>query len=230
MEYAKITIKPISPFITSLQSDTIFGHFAWGVRFIYGEEKLNILLKDFEKNPFIIFSDGFEKGKLPKPFLKPYMPDDDELKYAKEIKKRAFIEKEFIFENIDNLSDEKIFKYFKNKLKEKGEYRECDFENKKRYSEIKEENSDIKSMVTQKNSINRYSNIVNEGLYSIKEKFFRDKEFEIYFAYQNISKNEIEEVFNFISKKGYGKDKSTGKGKFTFKIDLDFKEKKIFYN
>jgi len=230
MEYAKITIKPTSPFITPLQSDTIFGHFAWGVRFVYGEDKLNALLKDFEKNPFIIFSDGFEKGKLPKPFLKPYMPKDDELKYAKEIKKKNFIEKEFIFKNIDSLSDEKIFQYFKSKLREKAKYIECDFEKRQRYSEIKEENPDIKSMVTQKNSINRISNIVNEGLYSIKEKFFRNKEFEIYFAYQTISKNEIEEIFNFISKKGYGKDKSTGKGRFNFKIDWDFEEKKYFIN
>lgn len=205
MEYAKITITPKSPFVSLLQSDTIFGHFAWGVRFIFGEKKLEELLTDFNKNPFIVFSDGFIKDLLPKPFLKPYMPKDTEIKDAKKIKKIGFIEKKFIFENISDLTDEKIFKYLKDKEYFIGN----------------------KSEITQKNSINRFSNIVTEGLYSIKESFLKT-EFEIYFAYQNITKNEIEEVFNYISKKGYGKDKSTGKGKFEYKFNWDFEEKNYF--
>jgi len=87
MDYAKITIKPTSPFITPLQSDTIFGHFAWGYRYCFGEKKLNELLKTFKQKPFIVFSDGFIKGTLPKPFLKPYLPKNEELIFAKEIKK-----------------------------------------------------------------------------------------------------------------------------------------------
>ena len=228
MEYAKITIKPTSPFITNLQSDTIFGHFAWGVHFVFGEERLQELLSEFEKKPFIIFSDGFEKGKLPKPFLKPYLPKDDELRYAKEIKKKAFIEKEFLFENIDTLSDEKIFQYFKNKLREKKSYISCDIEKGVRYKEENDKESNIRQAITQKNSVNRISNIVTEGLYSIKEKFFEGFEYEIYFAYQGISGDDIVKVFDFIAKKGYGKDKSAGKGRFDFVIDWDFEEKKYF--
>ena len=53
MDYAKITIKPTSPFITSLQSDTIFGHFAWGYRYCFGENRLKELLYDFKEKPFI---------------------------------------------------------------------------------------------------------------------------------------------------------------------------------
>ena len=230
MEYAKITIKPTSPFITSLQSDTIFGHFAWGVRFVFGEKRLQELLSEFEKKPFIIFSDGFEKGKLPKPFLKPYLPKDDELKFAKEIKKKAYIEKEFLFQNIDNLSDEKIFAYFKNRLKKKKNYTPCDIEKNIRYTKEEDKESETKYSITQKNSINRISNIVTEGLYSIKERFFifESFEYEVYFAYQNIGKDEIKKVFEFIAKRGFGKDKSTGKGKFDFEIDWDFEEKKYF--
>jgi len=231
MEYARITIKPTSSFITPLQSDTIFGHFAWGVRFIFGEERLVELLEGFETTPFIIFSDGFEKGKLPKPFLKPYLPKDDELKYAKEIKKRAYIESEFIFGNIDNLSDRKIFEYFKDKLEKKSNYTPCDIEkgirHKKEYDNKKKH---IKDIILQKNSVDRNSNIVNDGLYSIKERFFKDVEYEIYFAYQNINQDEIKRVFNFISKRGYGKDKSAGKGRFDFEIDWNFEEKEYFIN
>jgi len=205
MEYAKLTITPTSPFISELQSDTIFGHFAWGIRFIYGEDRLKELLKEFNQKPFIIFSDGFIKGFLPKPFLEPYMPNDIELKYAKEVKKKSLIDKEFIFNNIDSLSDKKIFHYLKN---QKYEFEQ-------------------KLSITQKNSINRDSNLVTKGLYTIKEKFV-NQDYEIYFAYQNISKKEIEEVFSFIAKRGYGKDKSAGKGKFKYSIDWDFEEKKYF--
>jgi len=204
MEYAKITLKPISPFITELQSDTIFGHFAWGVRFLYGEERLKELLENFEKEPFIVFSDGFLKGFLAKPLLS-YIPKDEEIKDAKKVKKISLIDKNFLFKNIDNLNGEKIFNFLKN------------------YKNI----VNIQTSITQKNSVNRKSNLVEEGLYSIKEKFI-DEEFEIYFAYEKISKSEIEEVFNFISKRGYGKDKSAGKGRFRFNIDWDFKEKEFF--
>jgi CRISPR-associated protein Csm4 len=209
MDYAKIIIKPVSPFITALQSDTIFGHFAWGYRYCFGEEKLKDLLKNFKEKPFIVFSDGFIKGTLPKPFLKPYLPKNEELLFAKEIKKISFIDKKIIFENIDNLNDEIIFKKL---LKNKGKER------------LKAE-----TLITQKNSVNRNLNLVIEGLYSIKENFFeKGFEFELYFKYHNISKQEVEEVFELISKRGYGKDKSTGKGRFKFEIDWDFEEKKYF--
>ena len=209
MDYAKIIIKPKSPFITSLQSDTIFGHFAWGYRYCFAENRLKELLFDFKEKPFIVFSDGFIKDTLPKPFLKPYLPKNEELLSAKEIKKVNFIDKELIFKNIDNLNDEVIFKELLNRKNKKT---------------LKKE-----TLITQKNSINRDSNLVTEGLYSIKENFFEENfEFEVYFKYQNISKEEIKEVFELISKRGYGKDKSTGKGKFEYTIEWDFDEKKYF--
>jgi CRISPR-associated protein Csm4 len=209
MNYAKIIIKPKSPFITSLQSDTIFGHFAWGYRYCFAENRLKELLYDFKEKPFIVFSDGFIKDTLPKPFLKPYLPKNEELLSAKEIKKVNFIDKELIFKNIDNLNDEVIFKELLNRKNKKT---------------LKKE-----TLITQKNSINRDSNLVTEGLYSIKENFFEENfEFEVYFKYQHISKEEIEKVFELISKRGYGKDKSTGKGKFEYTIEWDFDEKKYF--
>jgi len=207
MDYAKITIKPTSPFITSLQSDTIFGHFAWGWRYCFGEESLEQLLKEFREKPFIVFSDGFIKDTLPKPLLKPYLPKDKELFYAKKIKKQSFIDKKIIFDNIDNLKDEIVFR----------ELLKTDAKHIKKTTQI-----------TQKNSINRNYNLVDEGLYSIKESFFEEVEFDIYFKYQNILKDNIKEVFNFISKNGYGKDKSTGKGRFEFDIKWDFEEKNYF--
>lgn len=62
-------IKPISSFITPWQSDTIYGHFLWGISLLYGDDEVRKVIDDFKKlnSPFII-SDGFIDGKLP--FLK----------------------------------------------------------------------------------------------------------------------------------------------------------------
>jgi len=204
--YGKITIKFITPFISELQSDTIFGHFAWGLRY-KNEKKLNKLMQNFKKEPFIVFSDGFLKGFLPKPIFSSFLPGCSELKYAKQVKKAKYIKKEEIFKNIDSLDAKKVFKVIKNQ----------------------EIEASSKVALTQKNSINRFSNLVEEGLYTIKEKFSEDR-YEIYFKYRSdlINEEEIEKIFKIISKMGYGKDRSTGKGRFKFRIDWDFEEKKYF--
>jgi len=205
-EYGKIIINFITPFISELQSDTIFGHFAWGLRY-KDENKLNLLMQKFENEPFIIFSDAFLKDFLPKPFFSSFLSDCNELEYVKQVKKSKYIQKDKFFENINNLSSNKVFEIIKNQ----------------------EINSNLKVSITQKNSINRFTNLVEEGLYTIKEKFNKD-EYEIYFKYKSdlITKKEIEEIFEDISKIGYGKDRSTGKGRFKFRIDWNFKEKNYF--
>lgn len=207
--FAKLTIKPLTPFITELESDTIFGHFCWGVYYLFGEEKLKGFLKDFESKPFIVFSNGFKSGFLPKPYLKPYIPNIDELKDAKRLKKISQIPSKILFDNIDDLKDEKIFEALRDtNLETKG----------------------AKSIVVQKNSINRATNIVDKGLYSIKKNFF-ENEFDIYMRFdkEKIGLNEIKGVFDFISKRGYGKDKSAGKGRFEIvDLSVDFKEKEFF--
>lgn len=215
---AKLIIKPITPFITDLESDTIFGHFCWGIYYLYGENKLKNLLADFNKNPFIIFSNGFKSGFLPKPYLKPYLPTLEELKNAKKIKKLSQIPAKILFENINDLKDEKLFKSLQNF-----------FEN---------QTSKSKTIVIQKNSINRLINTVDKVLYSIKETYYEDTKFDIYIKFdeKRISLEEIKTVFDFIAKRGYGKDKTVGKGKFeiinlteNFEEKRYFTEKKSFY-
>lgn len=208
MKYAKLTIKPKTPFLSLLQSDTIFGNFAWGYRYIFGEEALK------EKLPgnFIVFSDGFVKGFLPRPFFKPFF--DDEIN--KSIKKINLLPKEIVFELLNELDAGKygldtvtpealIVKYLKN--------------NKITFP--KKETS-----IIQKNAINRLTNTTDGRLYTIKEEY-SNIEWEVYF-YTDLNKEDVEKVIEFISKRGYGKDKSAGKGRFEFQIEWDFEEKKYF--
>ena len=226
METIKINLTLKSPTISKFQSDTIFGHFAWGVYYLYGEKRLKELLSNFKETPFIVFSDGFEEGKLPKPFLDPYMMPPQSMDLNKKYKKTSFIPKKWILDNINNLTDEKLFNLFKEK-----EFNEC---LKNPCNECKEIAKVIKSKETilmLKNSINREQNKTTEGLYSINETFYKDNfKISIYSKYDNtkLSLKEIKEAFEFIGKRGYGKDKSAGKGKFEVEILEEFDEKRYF--
>ena len=208
MEFGKITIFPKSPFITPLQSDTIFGHFAWAYAYKYGQSSLEEIMESFDEKPFIVFSDGFLQGYLPRPFLKPVTFKCDQIENAKRIKKATLVQKEFLFKNLDNLTEKKIVEHLQN----------LDLPPTSKHS------------ITQKNSIDRDSLLVTEGLYTIKETFFYPKiSYEIYFAYDDrIEQAKIEETFEVMAARGYGKDKSAGKGRFDFTIDWNFEEKKYF--
>jgi len=65
-----ITLRLLSPLGTPFQSDTLFGHLAWQVRFQDGEEGIQEFLKEFQgTTPPFILSDGFPGGLLPRPLL-----------------------------------------------------------------------------------------------------------------------------------------------------------------
>jgi len=222
MESVKIILKLKSPVITPFLSDTILGHFAWGVAFLKGENELKKLLSDFESSPFIVFSDGFESGKFPKPYLEPYLMPVEYMDLNKKYKKAAFVNKEWIFKNIDNLTDEKIFESF---ITNKKIDNPCVEKVEKKPPKDKE------SVLELKNSIDRLINKTTQGLYSIESTFYKkDFEIELYAKYnkEKIDLNTIKEVLDFIGKRGYGKDKSTGKGKFECEIIEDFEEKSFF--
>lgn len=62
----ELKINPRSSFMSELQSDTIWGHIIWAIRYIEGEDYLKNVLKEFDENnsPFIV-SDGFASGYFP---------------------------------------------------------------------------------------------------------------------------------------------------------------------
>jgi CRISPR-associated protein Csm4 len=65
-------ITPKSAFASKLQSDTIFGHICWAIKYIYGENVLLRFLDGYSTtNPPLILSDGIPDGYLPMPVLRP---------------------------------------------------------------------------------------------------------------------------------------------------------------
>lgn len=192
MQSLKITIQFKSPLASDLHSDTIFGQFCWVFGYLFTINRLEEVLKDFKQKPFIVFSNGFLKNHVAMPILKPLSIDDVEYENTKKFKK---------LQEID-------IKYLKSPLKAKDLLPALSSNEENYYQK----------QILLKNSINRLtSTTIDGGLYQTVETFFGENtKIDIYSKYDEgiITDKEIEEVFVNIGLMGFGKDKSTGKGRF----------------
>jgi CRISPR-associated protein Csm4 len=69
---ASLTLE--TAFGTPLAGDTLFGQICWAVREQFGETELNHLLEGYTNNqPWLVVSDGFPEGYLPKPALPQFL-------------------------------------------------------------------------------------------------------------------------------------------------------------
>ncbi len=72
MQDYKIKIKLKSTIITPFQSDTIFGHICWALRYVKGEKYLLDFLSAYDNgDPPLVISSAFPEGYLPYPVLPP---------------------------------------------------------------------------------------------------------------------------------------------------------------
>ncbi|MCB1658303.1 MAG: CRISPR-associated protein Csm4 [Moraxellaceae bacterium] len=64
----KITLQPQSPFVTPLASDTLFGQLCWTIRHSLGEATLHQLLEGYTQGkPFVVLSDALPQAHIPRP-------------------------------------------------------------------------------------------------------------------------------------------------------------------
>jgi CRISPR-associated protein Csm4 len=70
MESLALRLAPRSPFGTPLLGDALFGHLCWAVRNRHGEGPLHELLEGYTQGrPFVVVSDAFPAGHVPRPAL-----------------------------------------------------------------------------------------------------------------------------------------------------------------
>ncbi len=215
-----ITFTLKSSIATPLQSDTIFGHICWAVYFLKWDEddRLSKFLSLYEKNsqPPLLLSNGFPKGYLPKPVVPPVTQDILKSIYGNE----NIIENSFRIKTIkktDIIPKEKFEVLLHDKITPAKLFRALDDS----YDKTMELNEKQQNMMVQHNTIDRIKGSVREGgLFSQEETFFDDGfgVFEIYLKTAYFSFKDLEKIFKYISSEGYGRDKSTGKGYFTFEI------------
>jgi CRISPR-associated protein Csm4 len=216
MQYYQITFHLRSPLMTPFQSDIIFGHLAWGWRYLRGKAALKDLLVSLDEDPPLI-SAAFPEGKLPKPILPdpPHSERDDlaeeeatreggdfksakvkALRAFKAMKKIPYIPEDRFADLAKGLSRSSLFRCLK---------------------DVQEEGERAVQVTVGHNTINRITGRVTEdgGLHPAEETFYpRDFKFWCWMTGGGVwGKSEIEELWDYVAKSGFGADASTGKGR-----------------
>ena len=187
MKLYKVTIHPTSSFMTSLKGDTLFGQFCWAVFYACEKNKLKGLLETYkEGKPFVIVSDAFPVGYLPK----PKMP----MRLLKELK-----------------SDKK-----KNRKKlwlTKEELLEGNYEKARTNRDI---NNQDHFSVTIHNALNYKTFQTEQGFdpYGLKGMNLASKEIYFLVDESQLTEKEFNLSLMLFSNMGYGKKASIGKGRF----------------
>lgn len=238
MKTYSITIKPSSGFGTSLKGDTLFGHICWQAAYdkdLFGKS-LDELLAEYSDKPFVVVSSAFPKIGDRYAFKRPDMPLDclfpfDGLSKAEIIRKRKeYKGKRWMFvesdKQINSLKAGDLHKN-DNEIVEaaKGAYPD----------EIQRDmrKKGIKSLVADfsqpHNTINRLTGTTGEGRFapfSVDQKMYIPlTELSVFIGVaEDFNIEQVKTAFQRIGDFGFGKDASTGLGKFsvsgTSEIDL----------
>lgn len=207
----KLKLKLKSGLLSELQSDTIFGHFAWRFKEEHGEEKLTEFLGNFVSgNPVFTISDGFfEKEEnifFPKPLK--LTPPKFEIKNKKDRIKNFIKQKESKSRNLVTLDELNL--YLNGKLDE--------FEKSLAEKEAKdfpkfEENLRVSVEIDRETFQSK-----EHQLFSYNPKYLdEDTSIVVFVKILNDEKwNEYncEEILKAVFEIGYGKKKSSGYGHF----------------
>ena len=230
MNMKKVEIIINSPFITPLLSDTLFGHIAWALRYLKGEDYLEHFLNEFKESPPVLLSNVFPKGYLPKPvteglnenqindlfnILCPECTEKSKfiefLSVLKKLNKEKYIRIEDFEELKHNYSPFEYYSFIQDRIKNM-------MSNISKELEIKDSEKEIVSH----NVINRISN-GSDNFFQQEETYYsKDYKMEIYVSFREDIEQELRDSLEYISYNGFGKDASTGKGNFS--VDNNFIE------
>ncbi|MDA3052862.1 hypothetical protein OFO01_05260 [Campylobacter sp. JMF_01 NE2] len=204
MKLFKAIISPKSSFLTPLKGDTLFGQICWAINYKFGEKFLNNLLDSYDTAPFLVVSDAFASGFVPKPNLplKFLLNDEKADEKKKEIRKKIWL-------SVENLINGEF-----DKAKTNAEVVQ-NSENSEKSENLA--NSQHPQIIV-RNTINRLSFTTGESdefaPFSLQE--FTISERDIYFLLDEakFSKDDLQKTLEFIGKMGYGKKSTIGKGRF----------------
>lgn len=242
MKIHEITIKPCSPFATELKGDTIFGQFCWQI--VYSEDLLGItiktFLKDYDKKPLVIFSSAYfittkhdgskryflKKPDLPLNYLFNFKDKDKSIivKERKEIKKRKWL----VVDQNSKLLQLKDCEYINDlQLTDELSSNNCNKNERQQYHN----DSPIFNFNQQHNTINRLTNTTDErgsGPFVVPQ-YLHSPETELVIFVGIDESLKIEDIKNGLKRIGdfgFGKDASTGLGRFEI---IDCKETSFNY-
>ena len=207
MKTYRLTLNVLSAFGTPLVGDTLFGQLCWGIRHRFGNEKLKELLNGYtEQKPFLVVSDAFPSNYLPLPKLpSKFWQTQKKIDAAerKKMKKKVWISLEHLKMETDMwqqyaISDKEAFALGK-----------------------------ISSLQIH-NTINRKTNTTSTGQfapYSQSQTWYaQESQLDLYVVLDEdrFSLENLKLILADIGTFGYGRDASTGMGKFIVKHCEEF--------
>jgi CRISPR-associated protein Csm4 len=211
-----LDIQAESPFLTPLQSDTIFGHIAWAIVYDQGENRLQQVLAEFRSgNPPFLVSSAFPRGMLPLPIL-PAIEHGGVEKLSSQLYSDG--------ENVSSLRKtiEKIKRLKKVQYLDIGSFPDIAQSlttyslTWKLLSTAKNHRDDItEERTVMHTAVNRITGVAQEGALFPYDEIAYQTRLSIWFKLSDISwKPELERWLKIIEGSGFGKRKSVGLGQF----------------
>jgi len=193
-------IQPLSPFSTLLVGDTFFGQCCWAAREIFGELHLNHLLQGYTtKQPWLVCSDAFPANYLPKPTLPMHLFQTEQQGIdRKKAKNNQWLLLDLLVDKVQVAFNQAV------STKEAlGEHTP-------------------KTIMQMHNSINRLTGTTGEGFspFTVGQTYYGSQSLlDIYLVADDEKMNQadLEKLMTYVGEMGYGKDASTGLGKFSLK-------------
>ena len=192
MRWYRIKFKAKSWLSSAWQADTVWGHLCWGLKYLHGEHELTDFIAAYDSSqPPLLISNGFPDDLMPRPVLPlPALALQTNLAVQREQfdrQKQAKKEELLSLEEFNRaLNGEMVSPLPKPKL--------C-------------------RRTTLKNQINRITNTTmaeEQSLYPFEE--YHCNTITIYAKIADGFEDRARELFDYLSKTGYGKRKSVGYG------------------
>lgn len=191
LKWYKAALKLKAWSATAWQSDTIFGHLCWGLRYLESEQKLRDFLQMYrDGRPPLLLSNGFSGGLLPVP-LSPPAKIADSIPLEKQVEQYHAVKKTKAIKFVPFAEFSELLQGKKITLPSES------------YSHVR---------VTLKNQVSRASGTTGEdgSLYNFEEHSWPD--IDIYFKAEDSFFETAKKLFDYIASTGYGKRKSVGYG------------------
>lgn len=196
MQTYRFILQPLTAFGTPLVGDTLFGQLCWSLRHIYGESRLSTLLTGYTSDkPFMVVSDAFPSGYIPLPSLPSCywsMGEDDDYKALKKKRWLALSKMSHPFNQWQQLAE----------------------------AEVKASALTVTTVNQMHNTINRKTGTTGTEQFSPfgnQQRWYAPGALlDLYVVLDEaqLSLDELTHALEFIGKTGYGRDASTGLGKF----------------
>lgn len=207
MSYYRIIATPQGPMATKLISGTLWGHMAWAIRYMEGEDALCRWLSEQESQPWL-FSSQMPEGMLPKPLLLPGSKNNrintlETLEQRKNIRKLRYISEKVFFQCIKKMSESVLAKTLEAE------------------SEMHAADSILEPIQMAHNRIDRLTGRTPDegGLYFDETKIARDgARLQLFMKCPASCFAQVQTILDYIGANGFGANASTGCGSIRFEI------------